>query len=267
MAEEQTPPAEGQGGEGQTPAPAGWMDGLPEDARGYVENKGWKEPTDVLASYQNLEKLRGVPEDRLLRLPDDPSAEGAMDDVYNKLGRPETPDKYTRALSEGFNDDVFKDIAAEAHKMGVTDSQFQALQKKMEGLGTSVLEQQQNEIADRFDTWKGKNPDGFNDAARLMANVGVNEEQLAGILEGDKAAMYDFLAKVASRSGDSKVVQGDPSHSDFSMTPQVARQKINEKMSDKAFMERYSSSNQKVREVAIAEMSRLHEIAAKEAGK
>ncbi len=38
-----------------TPPAAGWSDGLPDDMKGYVENKGWKDPSEVLSSNQNIE--------------------------------------------------------------------------------------------------------------------------------------------------------------------------------------------------------------------
>src|SRR5690242_20907106 len=41
-----------------------------------------------LESYQNLEKMRGVPAERLLTLPDDKSDEATRNAFYEKLGRP-----------------------------------------------------------------------------------------------------------------------------------------------------------------------------------
>src|SRR4051812_7514574 len=80
-----TPPPSG----GAPAAPADWTAGLNEATRGFVENRGFKDPQTLADSYVNLEKLMGVPKDRLLQVPEkDDDAEG-WGKVYNRLGRPE----------------------------------------------------------------------------------------------------------------------------------------------------------------------------------
>ena len=41
-----------------SPAPNNWIEALPQDRKDFVANKGFKEPSDLLESYINLEKLR-----------------------------------------------------------------------------------------------------------------------------------------------------------------------------------------------------------------
>ena len=260
-------PVEGQAAPvvGQDPpvVEAKWTDGLPDDLRGYVETKGFSDPAAVLNSYRNLEKLRGVPEERLVKLPEKMDEPGALDAVYDRLGRPEGADKYTRALGEDFNDDVFKGIASEAHKLGLSDGQFAGLQKITGTLANQLAEAQDAATAAAFDAWKGSNDEGFNAAARVMASVGVSEDQLAGILSGDRVQLYDFLANVAARSGEGQVTQGDPPADASTMSPAAARQKVSELMADKDFMNQYTSSNIKIRQPAIDRMSKLQEAAGK----
>src|SRR3990167_3081868 len=82
-----------------TTTPA-WTDGLPQETLGFVEKKGWKGNADVITSYQNLEKLQGVPAERIIKLPE--KLEGTeMDVIYNRLGRPEKPDGYKIPVPEG----------------------------------------------------------------------------------------------------------------------------------------------------------------------
>ena len=89
--QQQSPPPEGQG----AGAPS-WLDGIADkELRGLAEAKGWQGPEQALKSYRELERFRGVPEDRLLKLPSDRSDTEAMDAVYRKLGRPDTADGYT----------------------------------------------------------------------------------------------------------------------------------------------------------------------------
>jgi len=257
MTDEITPPVEGQGEQQQV----SWVDSLPTDMKGYVETKGFKDPVAVLVSYQNLEKLRGVPEAQLLKLPaklDD--AEG-MAAVYDRLGRPESAEKYTQAV--GVSDDVFKAIAADAHKLGLSDAQFAGLQKTTGMVAEKLREAEETATAAAFDQWKGSNGDGFTAAARVMATVGVDEKQLEGILTGDKVALYDFLARVGSRSSEAAVIQGEAPRSEFAMSPDAARLKVSELFADKDFMAAYTNPNERIRKPAIDRMSRLNQIVTK----
>lgn len=243
---------------------ASWMEGFNDDLKGYVETKGFKDPAALAESYKNLEKLRGVPAERLVQWPADPSDREAMLPVYAKMGMPESPDKYTNVLGDGFNDDVFKAVAQQAHALGLGDGQFQGLQQIMAEQSQAVLEAQETQAAEAFDQWKSSNTEGFNNAARLMADVGMTEESLEGLLAGDKAQLYDFLAKVAARTGEAQVIQGEPAQAEgFSMSPSAAKQKVQELMADDDFMKQYTSDNKKVRQVAIDRMMKLQEIAAR----
>jgi hypothetical protein len=127
-----------------TPAPEAkpWYDGASDEDVGYIQNKGWDKatPLEAVKAYQNLEKFHGVPADQLLRLPKDMNAEGALDPVYDRLGRPNTPDKYAwepspetakaleaAGLPAGANEERMKAITPIAHKLGLNPQQFQAL--------------------------------------------------------------------------------------------------------------------------------------------
>jgi hypothetical protein len=244
-------------------AASSWTDSLGDELASYVETKGFKDPGALAESYRNLEKLRGVPSEQLLQLPADMSDAEAMAPVYDRMGRPDAPDKYTNALGEGIDEAAFGQIATEAHKLGLSDQQFQGMQQVTAQISSAMQEAQEAEAAEKFDAWKSSDPDGFNNAARLMAGVGVNEEQLTEILSGDKTALYDFLGKAASKLGEGEIIQGDaPQDSQqFNMSANSAKAKISELLSDAEFMKQYTSTNQKVRQPAIEKMAKLQEIA------
>lgn len=262
MSEEEAPPAPPAAPDPvpAAPAPTSWSDGLADDLKGYVENKGWKDPADILSSYQNLEKLRGVPENQLLRLPDNPDAEGAMDPIYARLGRPETADAYTNVIGENLPGETFGEISAAAHAAGLTDGQYQIMQRTMGELSGKLAEAQEAESVAAFDQWKAANPDGFNNAARVMSEIGMTEESIASLLSGDKTALYDFAAKIGARTSENPVIQGEGGSS-MAMSPQSAKAKIAEKFADESFMDRYTNSNPRIRNAAIEEMERLQKIA------
>lgn len=263
MSEETAAPVEGQAApppEAATPAaePQNWAASLPDEYKGYVENKGWKDPSDLLHSYQNLEKLRGVPEDKILRWPDDPKKEGAMDPIYSKIGRPETPDKYTNVLGDGFDPASFKVIAESAHLLGLGDGQFQGLQQIVAEQSQAALAAQEAANVERFDAWAASNPDGVANAGRVLGELGMTEDQVAAMLSGDKTAIYDFAAKVGARTSEAPVIQGQGA-GEFAVTPTAAKAKIAELMSDKDFMAQYTNSSAKIRQPAIDRMMKLHE--------
>jgi hypothetical protein len=82
---------------------ASWLDALDADGKNYVSKKGFKEPKDVLQSYINLEKLHGVPQDRLLKLPETLEGDDAAP-LWEKLGKPKEASEYTFELHESVGD-------------------------------------------------------------------------------------------------------------------------------------------------------------------
>lgn len=241
----------------------GWTEGFSDEMKGYMETKGFADAGALANSYQSLEKLRGVPEERLLSLPADMSDLEAMSPVYTKLGRPDEAGGYTNVLGDGFNDEVFKSISERAHQVGLGDGQFQALQEIMSEQSTQLKEQMDADSAASFDAWKAEKPEDFQNSARLLSNLGMDEAAVEGVLSGDKTAVYDMLAKIAARSSEGDVVHGEqPKGENFGMSPAAATSKINELMADKTFMDSYTSGNKMVRQSAIDRMSKLHEIKA-----
>jgi len=242
-------PVEGQAappadtGVAATPAPA-WTDGLEGDLKGYVETKGFTDVGALATSYKNLESLRGVPETQLLKLPADMTDAAQMGDVYSRLGRPETAEGYTNVLGEGFDTATFKAATAKAHELGLSDGQLKGMQEVMATSAQEVQAAQDETASAAFDAWKTTNDKGFNDAVKVMATVGMDEAQLEGLLAGDKTQMYDFLARVASRSSEGQVVLGDaPGDLSFSMTPAAATAKKAELLNDPVFSKAYLGPN------------------------
>jgi len=261
-------PDAGQGN--PTPAPAaapetavGWSDGFQNaDLKGYVETKGFADAEALANSYQNLEKLRGVPADQLLQLPKDMTNREEMSPIYAKLGMPETVDGYQRVLPDTFDTGVYDSLANQAHQLGLGDGQFQGLQQTFSEQAEAMIQQQEDTAVAEFDAWKSGNSEGFTAAARVMSEVGMTETELEGVLNGDKASLYDFLAKVGGRTSESTIVQGDdPGGSAFSMSPSAAKTKIAELMGDDAFMKNYTSPSKDVRMAAIARMEELQKLA------
>ena len=264
MTEETEAPVEGQAeATPEQAAPqASWTTGLPDDLRGYVETKGFKDTAALAESYRNLEKLRGVPQDRLLTLPEDMTKEGALDAVFSRLGRPETADKYSNTIGEALTDDTYKAAAAEAHKLGLTDSQFAGMQTWLKNTMTGLDAARREEIDATFSDWREQNPQRFEAAKRLMAAAGVDDKTVDRMLQGDTSVLFDTFGKLGARMGERPIVAGD-GDPELGMSPAAAKARIAQLFSDKTFMDVYTNSNPAVRQPAIARMTKLQEIAAK----
>src|SRR4051812_33433335 len=87
-------PAAGTG----APAAFDWKTaGLDDASAAFVAEKQFKDMSTAIQSHRNLEKLVGVPADKLLRLPTDDSPE-AWNAIYDKLGRPKDAAGYNLPL-------------------------------------------------------------------------------------------------------------------------------------------------------------------------
>lgn len=110
------------------PAPApstDWTAALDPDLRGLVQTKGWKGPADAIKSYTNLEKTLGADK---IPIPGKDAKPEDWDTVYNKLGRPESADKYDLGdfkPPEGlpWSADVQSAMLKEMHAAGLSNKQ------------------------------------------------------------------------------------------------------------------------------------------------
>jgi hypothetical protein len=120
---------EATGGEGTliAPEPATTSAWYGEEFAETVEQKGWKEPTDVLKSYTELEKTFSG----RVKMPTPESSAEEIRAFYQKTGCPENPDGYEIPNIEGaeaFRDEATeKELAGIAHEMGVSKQAFEAI--------------------------------------------------------------------------------------------------------------------------------------------
>ena len=106
-----------------TPAFSWDTSGLSPDNLNLVRDRQWKGIDDSITSYRNLEKLSGVPPDRLLKLPTDKDGPDAWKPIFQRLGMPETADKYTVPLPEGDKGEFAKVAREWFHGANMTQAQ------------------------------------------------------------------------------------------------------------------------------------------------
>lgn len=235
-----------------TPA-ASWTDGFDATQQEYITNKGWGGVDDLLQSYQNSEKLIGADPSKVLTISEDPAK---MDEVWNKLGRPEAADKYSLKLPEEMKDGLYDNMAGAAHKAGLTDAQFATMQETFaEAAGTLKNERQAKFDAD-FNTWSQQNPTDLQNVMALNQAVGTTPEDMTAAMNGDTSAFYGILAKAAARMGEmpSPKPGGDvETPGGFQMTAEQAQAKIDALQADEGWLKRFNSDDKNVRDGATAE--------------
>ena len=225
---------------------ATWFDSFEPTERGFIENKGWgnkdAKPEEVLKntlkSYQELEKFRGASPEELIKLPKADDAEG-WKKVYQRLGQPESPDKYSEfQMPEGrqANPDLVKSFREIAHGAGLNDAQQKAIAEGYAGLEAKMVAAANEARKAEFDTemmnlkgeWKGQFDERKELAKRAGQSLGLAEGEIDLLSEAWGAAKaYKFLAKIGDATQEGGRVTGD-TKKDFGISPDAAKQKLEE---------------------------------------
>jgi len=106
-----------------------WLDSLPPEYRDNTMFRSIPDLPTLAKNYENAQRLIGT---KRMEEPQPTWAPEKWNEFYGKLGRPETPDKYTvpTIKLEGgheLNPDLVKEAQSKLHSAGLTDKQFQAV--------------------------------------------------------------------------------------------------------------------------------------------
>jgi len=227
---------------------APWHGITDPDAAAYVTNKGWQSPADVIKSYQGAEKLIGRDPSTLVQLPraDDPEGTRAL---FQKLGLPESPDKYDMKVGlpkdAAINEDFAKNMQGLLHKAGIVPSQAQEL---IGGYNAMLLAQQEqaakdyelNVAADKQalkDEWKGGYDRMFNRAQNAATKLGFTPELVDAIEKHvGYAGTYKLLADIGAKLGEDGFVGEGKTNFEGELTPAEAKNQWDSKKLDQNFM-------------------------------
>lgn len=239
-----------------------WYEAFPEDVRGLVETKGWQSPVDAIQSYTNLEKFLGADKaGRGLVLPKDDAGPEEWSQVYDRLGRPKSPDQYQLPIPQGADPEFANEAAGKFHELGLTAKQAQALTEWFNGKSENAIAAQQSQMAQSAEQqmaelqreW-GKEFDANIEAGRRAARqFGVQEETLSKIENalGTKE-MLKLFSSIGKGVSEDSFVDGS-GNGKFGMSPEAARVQINRLKADPDWTAKYLSGNADAR----AEMERL----------
>lgn len=222
LEENANPPAEGQG--------EAWYSNLnlqPEDI-GYIQNKKWAGPEAVVNSYKELEKFRGVSEDKLLIVPKDASDTEAFNKIFTKLGRPEKPEQYgefkaPEGYEQAIDSERIKWADGIVHKLGLNKAQRDALlNETVKYEGDTFKKYQEAEFSKKeadFSKLKQDWGEAFFEREDLAKRAvrsfltGSEEEKgqmLSKIEEAvGTAQMYRLFSNIGERLGEDKMPKTD----------------------------------------------------------
>lgn len=238
------------------PAAPAWVDGMSADERAYIAAKGWdkegKGPGDILKSYRNLERLRGVEADRLAKIPDWSKPEEVAE-FRARLGVPESPDKYESpevALPSGVLDASL--IAPISHELGLTQPQHAQFLEATGKLLTDVF-QKENEAFQRKDALERQALDKELGTAKaeFVQNVNSAKSAFADVLtpqvvEALTAAGEVPLLRVLGALGARLKEHRPPSNgtpANVLMTSEVAKARMAQLRGDKGWMQAHAEGD------------------------
>jgi hypothetical protein len=134
---------------GQTNQGGAWFDSLPDELKTNPGVKRYDSLEKLVSAKLALDSHMGVPEDQLIRLPANADA-AALAKVYDRLGRPDSADKYELPAAEGLADlppEVKKKAQDVFHQIGLNSDQAKALWNLQNEIGLDALRASEGQTA------------------------------------------------------------------------------------------------------------------------
>ena len=203
-----------------TPAPttASWKDSISEDFRNDPNIEKFTEIDALAKSYINATKMIG--QDKLV-IPNNNSTEDQWNEVYEKLGRPESADKYAldaKSETVSMDENAVKSFAEQSHKLGLNNKQAQGIlefyKNNMEGTAQQSkidTETAQSQSEQELRQEWGRDFEGKVKQAGALAKANINPEVLDMTLSngtrlGDHPEIIKGFAKIAGMMSEDKIL-------------------------------------------------------------
>ena len=220
-----------------------WKDSISEEYRKDPNIEKFTEIDALAKSYINATKMIG--QDKVA-VPTNNSTEEAWNEVYDKLGRPESAEKYSldaKSKVVSLDDNAVKQFAETSHKLGLNNKQAQGLlefyKTNMEGTAQQAkidteTAQAQSEQALRSE-W-GREFDTKVKQAGSLAKANIKPEILDMTLSngtrlGDHPEIIKGFAKIAGMMAEDKIVSTE---SESVQSNQNIQDEIDSIVNDKA---------------------------------
>lgn len=241
-----------------------WTSGLNEDLRGYVQNKGFKDVPMLADGYRSLEKFHGVPENRLVKVPEKADDAAGWEQVFSKLGRPATAKDYKIAMPEKGGDPEFAEMAKGMfYDAGLTQAQADKVSAKWNDYVGSIQNTQREAHNAEFvkqetalkKEWGKAFDQNASIARKACATFGIDTptaEKIESVL--GTAGIMKLFHNIGSKLGEDGLVIGNSRMGAGALTPAAAQARKNFLLSDPDYVTRYLSK----KEPEYSEMIQLH---------
>jgi len=217
---------------------------VPEELREHPSLSPIKDVENLARSYVNAQRLIGADK---IPVPVNPTDED-LDNIYNRLGRPESVDGYEIAVDGNIvTEDVAKSYADIAHKLRLTPDQangimdyYRSMASQASEMTTEAETQQrsQTEMSLRKE-WGDDFDARIEDAGKIAQQFGGGELLEMQLADGTKVGNHpDFIKAFAKMAEFRQSVTSEDTVSDAPsssmMTRQSAQQEIDAIMNDKS---------------------------------
>jgi hypothetical protein len=222
-----------------------WRNTLPEDLQSDPALMDFKDLTGLAKSYVHTKKMVGADK---IPIPGQDADDETWADVYNKLGRPEGPDKYAITRPEEFpdgfnyNEQLELDFRAEVHKLGLSNKQanglWNMLQNKAIDSYKGITGKHVERLAGDEKTLKGEWGEAYDEKIKIGNKVLVAAEtKLPGFSDWAKKSglinepkFKQFLTLLGETASEEQIGPGEPSDK---LTPAEAKAKLSSIRNDK----------------------------------
>ena len=203
----------------ETPAPqTTWKDTISEQFRNDPSIEKFTEIDALAKSYINATKMIG--QDKLV-IPNNNSTDDQWNEVYSKLGRPESADKYildAKSETVPMEESAIKSFAEQSHKLGLNNKQAQGIlefyKNNMEGTAQQSkidTETAQVQSEQQLRQEWGRDFEGKVKQAGALAKANIDPDVLDmqlqnGIRLGDHPEIIKGFAKIASMMSEDKIL-------------------------------------------------------------
>ena len=198
--------------------PVSWKSSISEEFRNDPNIEKFTEIDALAKSYINATRMIG--QDKVA-VPNKNSTEDQWNEVYSKLGRPESADKYALNIESeavAMDEGAIKSFAEQSHKLGLNNTQAQGIlefyKNNMESnmqRATVNTETAQAQAETELRAEWGKEFDGNISKASALAKANMNPEILDlqmqdGTRIGDHPEIIKGFAKIAGMLSEDKLV-------------------------------------------------------------
>jgi len=198
-----------------------WKEAISEEFRTNPNIEKFTEIDALAKSYINATQMIG--QDKVA-VPNKNSTEDQWNEVYDKLGRPESADKYALDIKSDvvpFDDGAIKQFAENAHKLGLSNKQAQGVlefyKNSMEGTAKqSQVDVETSQVQAEQELRKewGREFESNVQRAGALAKANLNTDILDlelknGMRVGDHPELIKGFAKIASLLTEDKIISSD----------------------------------------------------------